>query len=316
MQVKCPECNAAYRVDDSKIPDKGINAKCPKCGAGILLTKEEKHQQAGSQVPKDAHRMKICPWCNYQRQPKDDQFFDSTECPKCGSIYEKAKTAARQREKKELEEKSRESLRQEATATPDPKSEMASSNEQKGKSTLTSEERQAIYQEEKTRIEAQEKAKEKAREELSFRTWINRHRRVVAWVVAITLGLSLWYAKSNSIPEVPKRSRAVRSKQASSYRVPTAVSRSKWYNGGTLHKATVNQWKRSAYSNKLATAADWAITIPKIKAQVMRSGNIDTLRPFASELLICVDKAGAGEGYGNMSVAELAAGCAILMGWT
>jgi predicted Zn finger-like uncharacterized protein len=315
MQIKCPECNSAYRIDDSKIPDKGTQVKCPKCRSSIFLSKEEKYRQGGSPVEKDEHQMKICPWCKYQREPKDDQFFDPSECPKCGSIYEKAKAVSREREKREPEEKSRETLRQKTTAIRDPKSEMASSDDQKGKTILTSEERQKIYEEEKARIEAQGKPNQKSSEKSSLRTWINEHKAAVALVVAITLGLSLWYAESNNIPAVHERSETVRSKQASSYRNSTAMSRSKWYEGGTLHRATVSQWKRSAYSNKLATAADWAANLPRIKAEVTRSGNIETLRPFASNLVVCVDEAAAGEGYGSMSVAELAAGCAILMGW-
>jgi len=30
-----------------------------------------------------------CPKCNYERQPKDEDFTPKTECPKCGVIYEK-----------------------------------------------------------------------------------------------------------------------------------------------------------------------------------------------------------------------------------
>jgi hypothetical protein len=89
----------------------------------------------------------------------------------------------------------------------------------------------------------------------------------------------------------------------------------KWYENGTLHNASVADWNRATYRNKLATAADWAITRPQIKAKVKNSGSIDTLKPFASELVTCVNEAAAGQGYGSMSVAEVAASCMILMGW-
>lgn len=36
--------------------------------------------------------MKKCPKCGYERQPKDDKFYSSLECPKCQVIYEKYKT--------------------------------------------------------------------------------------------------------------------------------------------------------------------------------------------------------------------------------
>ncbi|MEI7637497.1 MAG: hypothetical protein WCJ37_09340 [Syntrophus sp. (in: bacteria)] len=88
-----------------------------------------------------------------------------------------------------------------------------------------------------------------------------------------------------------------------------------WYQGGTLHKATVSGWNKASYSDKLATAADWDTTIPKIRNKVQSSGDMNTLRPYASELVQCVDKAASGMGYSNQGAAELAAGCQILMGW-
>ena len=89
----------------------------------------------------------------------------------------------------------------------------------------------------------------------------------------------------------------------------------KWYENGTLHRSSVAGWNRATYANRLATAGDWALNRPRIKAKVKNSGSIDTLRPFAVELVTCVNEAAAGPGYGNMGVAELAAGCMILMGW-
>lgn len=90
-------------------------------------------------------------------------------------------------------------------------------------------------------------------------------------------------------------------------------STNKWYTGGTLHSGSVAEWNGATYANKLATAADWAMTAPQIKKKVKNSGSIDTLKPFAIELVICVNEAAGGQGYGSMSVSELAAGCIILM---
>ncbi|MBN1841245.1 MAG: hypothetical protein JW883_03055 [Deltaproteobacteria bacterium] len=90
---------------------------------------------------------------------------------------------------------------------------------------------------------------------------------------------------------------------------------SEWYENGTLHSASVAEWNAATYSNRLATAADMALSRPQIKAKVKNSGSIDTLRPFAIELLSCVNEAAAGPGYGSMRMAELAASCMILMGW-
>ncbi len=67
-----------------------------------------------------------------------------------------------------------------------------------------------------------------------------------------------------------------------------------WYEGGTLHNATVGRWKMAEHSNKLATASDLAASRPSIVAQVKSSGTVDSLKPFADELVVCVDKAVAG----------------------
>lgn len=94
-----------------------------------------------------------------------------------------------------------------------------------------------------------------------------------------------------------------------------AYAGGKWYQNGTLHSSSVGEWNGATYANKLATAADWAITRPQIKEKVRSSGSIDTLRPFAMELVTCVNEAAGGQGSGSMSAASLAASCMILMGW-
>lgn len=88
-----------------------------------------------------------------------------------------------------------------------------------------------------------------------------------------------------------------------------------WYEGGTLHSATVGEWNNATSSNKLATAADWALSRPNIKTKVTSNGNMDTLRPYASELAQCVESAARVNGSGSTSVTELVAGCIVLKGW-
>ena len=94
-----------------------------------------------------------------------------------------------------------------------------------------------------------------------------------------------------------------------------ASAGSEWYENGTLHHSTVAVWKKATYANKLATAADWLINIPKMKARVLNSRDINTLRPFASELVSCINEASAGQGYDSMLISDVAAGCVTLMGW-
>ncbi len=45
MKIECPECNAVYNVDRSKIPDKGVNIRCRKCQSGFFVSKEKPEQE-------------------------------------------------------------------------------------------------------------------------------------------------------------------------------------------------------------------------------------------------------------------------------
>ncbi len=38
MKVECPKCNAVYNISESKIPDKGARAQCPKCEHRFFVT--------------------------------------------------------------------------------------------------------------------------------------------------------------------------------------------------------------------------------------------------------------------------------------
>ena len=81
MRARCPSCEAAYRVDDSKIPDAGIYARCPKCQTRIFLKKEDSLQLENPiENPSQDHI--VCPKCGHE-QP------ESESCVKCGIIYAK-----------------------------------------------------------------------------------------------------------------------------------------------------------------------------------------------------------------------------------
>ena len=90
----------------------------------------------------------------------------------------------------------------------------------------------------------------------------------------------------------------------------------RWQEGGNLHGAFVGQWKMAPYSNKLATAADWIATRPRIKDKAIYNRMLNNLRPFAFELVQCVNESTAAESLdSNRSASELAATCMILKGW-
>jgi hypothetical protein len=101
---------------------------------------------------------------------------------------------------------------------------------------------------------------------------------------------------------------------ASALNLTSAVTVTQWYTGGTLHRATASQWTRASYANKLATASDWVAAILGAGEVRRRTGgNIDRLRPYAAQVVACVDE--VAPVAGNQQVAELAAACMVLLGY-
>ena len=94
------------------------------------------------------------------------------------------------------------------------------------------------------------------------------------------------------------------------------IAGDRWQEGGNLHGAFVGQWKLAPYTNKLATAADWIVSRPRLKDKAIYTRMLNNLRPFAFELVQCVNESTTSEGFdSNRSVADLASTCMILKGW-
>jgi hypothetical protein len=67
-----------------------------------------------------------------------------------------------------------------------------------------------------------------------------------------------------------------------------------WYEGGTLHSATVGEWKAATRHNKVATAADWwCSAFVGFGAARPEQIDVEGLRPYAEELADAVDAAAA-----------------------
>lgn len=71
---KCPACAETIKREAKK---------CRFCGEVL------DHNPTWRNADTRSSQMRVCPKCNYERQPKDDEFTPTTECPKCGVIYEK-----------------------------------------------------------------------------------------------------------------------------------------------------------------------------------------------------------------------------------
>ncbi len=95
----------------------------------------------------------------------------------------------------------------------------------------------------------------------------------------------------------------------------TSTAFAAWYEGGNLHRATVSEWKRATWANKIATAGDIVTSCcPNIVREVKRSGSMDTLYQHALQLVTCMDTSVRGDVNGSMRVSRLAALCISTMG--
>jgi predicted Zn finger-like uncharacterized protein len=76
MKVQCPNCNATYQVDSSKIPPNGAYATCRKCRTRFQIVNPK------AQNGESKQEIITCPNCGHQ-QPK------SVECENCGIVFSK-----------------------------------------------------------------------------------------------------------------------------------------------------------------------------------------------------------------------------------
>ena len=79
-----------------------------------------------------------------------------------------------------------------------------------------------------------------------------------------------------------------------------------WFEGGTLHKATVAQWRKATYQNRLATAADFVAA-----TQDVDYGNLKEFKQMATDLEKCISVAVSGGDVDNEKVAFISSMCMI-----
>ena len=80
MRLQCPKCRAVYKIDGSKIPEKGVQARCPKCQSRFVLRKKSKTQN-------DIKRQKEKPE-NKKKQVPKKQKKNCDRCEREIGIYE------------------------------------------------------------------------------------------------------------------------------------------------------------------------------------------------------------------------------------
>lgn len=98
------------------------------------------------------------------------------------------------------------------------------------------------------------------------------------------------------LPRVEETRRAAAAAQQRKARAAAQVVRkTKWYEGGTLHKKSGLEWQTASRENKLATCADFVATMwqkGNLKPSVAnRISTVDDVRPYALELVDFLDAA-------------------------
>jgi len=85
----------------------------------------------------------------------------------------------------------------------------------------------------------------------------------------------------------------------------------KWYTGGTLHKATVSDWRKASSENKLATASDW-LSATLWKEHLTSPDAFVKMKVKTEMLVAAINDVAESDGISSMSVTEIAASIVLI----
>lgn len=136
-------------------------------------------------------------------------------------------------------------------------------------------------------------------------------RLVVATAILSMLGLVgfVIHRHMDAPPTEPAASRVPTPPRAHrrSGRSGASNPAAEWCRGGTLHRATVREWKSATSSNKLATAADW-LAATKWEGHLNTPDDFRRMRTRALTLVTAVDESVRGSDvWSDSNVAEISA---------
>lgn len=129
-------------------------------------------------------------------------------------------------------------------------------------------------------------------------------------------------------PDTRQERSRIAARQGARSKPAKPEARSEWYQGGTLHRASLVDWQKASHSNKLATCADFVASMHQdgnLKSSIANSIEYpEGIRPYAKELVDFIDAAAKRDEnptmsdvlYANQTVSGFAAIGMVVMGWT
>ncbi|MEM8594404.1 MAG: hypothetical protein AAGF06_06270 [Pseudomonadota bacterium] len=135
----------------------------------------------------------------------------------------------------------------------------------------------------------------------------------ISIIAIISLGLTIW-PSTPSDTDITQTHRTEQSiSELDSTETVAAIQAQNWYEGGSLHQKSANDWVGATIENKLATASDWVAAFPKIKTAYAASNDMNLLKPFALALVECLDQVHMDNP--DTPLTQLVANCALDMEW-
>ncbi len=97
MKIQCPNCKTKYKIDDARIPDKGVHSRCKKCQTKFFVKKEAKPSEKKQDI-----KWVECPSCGLTQAPSQAcKYCDAPISISADSIKEEIQSKIETVEKKE-----------------------------------------------------------------------------------------------------------------------------------------------------------------------------------------------------------------------
>jgi predicted Zn finger-like uncharacterized protein len=105
MNIQCPNCKTEYKIDDARVPDKGVYFRCKKCQTKFFVKKETKPS-----IKKQESKWIECPECGFAQA-------SSQTCQHCGARISTSPGSVKEKiqAEKEIPDKKEPAIKKDAT---------------------------------------------------------------------------------------------------------------------------------------------------------------------------------------------------------